>query len=71
MIHYFTHREENSIEYFCYTTGCEQGKQKPLLYLDGGRNSPSLGISEKTSLVCVFVVVVLIQIFFFLDFMFH
>lgn len=24
MFHYFTHWEENSIEYFCYTTGREQ-----------------------------------------------
>lgn len=54
MIHYFTHREENSIEYFCYTTGCEQGEQKSLPHFDGGRNSPSLGISEKTSsVVCI------------------
>ena len=39
MIHYFTHRKENSIQYFCYTTGCEQREPKFLEYLDSGRNS--------------------------------
>lgn len=39
MILYFTHWEENSIEYFCYTTGCEQGEQKSLEHLGGWRNS--------------------------------
>ena len=39
MIHYFTHREENNIEYFCYTTGCEHREPKSLEHLDGWRNS--------------------------------
>lgn len=31
MIYYFTHWEENSIEYFCYTTGCEQEMVEEIL----------------------------------------
>lgn len=49
MIHHFTHKRETSIRYFCYTTACEQIKQKIPRVFGWINKFSGLGTSEKTA----------------------